>query len=59
MQRPSDPAKIERLRQLCLALPEVAERQSHGGASWFVAGKQFVTTADHHHDDRLATDWDG
>src|SRR5713226_9579954 len=53
MQRPSDPATIERLRRLCLALPEVAERQSHGEASWFVAGKQFVTTADHHHDDRL------
>ena len=53
MQRPSDPATIERLQRLCLALPEVAERQSHGEASWFVAGKQFVTTADHHHDDRL------
>jgi hypothetical protein len=54
LQRPSDPAKIDRLRQLCLRLPEVTERQSHGEAAWFVAGKQFVNTADHHHDDRLS-----
>src|SRR3989442_13021982 len=26
----------------------------HGEPSWFVGGKQFVTTADHHHDDRLS-----
>lgn len=26
---------------------------SHGEPSWFAGGKQFVTTADHHHDDRL------
>ncbi len=27
---------------------------SHGEAAWFVKGKQFANTADHHHDDRLA-----
>jgi hypothetical protein len=54
MNRPSDPAKIEQLRQLCLGLPEVTEKLSHGEQSWCVAGKQFVTTADHHHDDRLS-----
>jgi hypothetical protein len=53
-QRPSDPVKVERLRQICLALPEVTEKMSHGEPSWFVAGRQFVTTADHHHDDRLS-----
>ena len=53
LERPSDPAKIDRLRQLCLSLPEVTERHSHGEPAWFVAGKLFVTTADHHHDDRL------
>ena len=51
---PSDPGKIERLRQVCLALPGVTEKLSHGEPSWFVGGKQFVTTADHHHDDRLS-----
>lgn len=43
------------LRALCLALPEVTERISHGEPTWFVRGKKtFVTYADHHHDDRLA-----
>ncbi len=46
---------IERLRAVCLALPEVTERLSHGEPTWFVRGKTtFVTYADHHHDDRLA-----
>jgi hypothetical protein len=46
---------LERLRQMCLALPEVTERLSHGEPTWFVRGKRvFVTYADHHHDDRLA-----
>jgi hypothetical protein len=48
----SDP--LARLRRLCLALPEVTERPSHGEPSWFVRGsRQFVSYADHHHDDRL------
>lgn len=43
------------LRKLCLGLPEVSERLSHGEPTWFVRGKTtFVTYADHHHDDRLA-----
>lgn len=46
---------LERLRALCLALPEATERVSHGEPSWFVRDRrQFVTYADHHHDDRLA-----
>ncbi|MBE1586333.1 MmcQ/YjbR family DNA-binding protein [Nonomuraea angiospora] len=46
---------LERLRALCLALPEVTERPSHGEPTWFVRGKKtFVMFADHHHDDRLA-----
>src|SRR5690606_20069378 len=46
---------LERLRGLCLALPEVTERLSHGEPTWFVRGKKtFVMYADHHHDDRLA-----
>ncbi len=46
---------LDTLRRLCLALPEVTERLSHGEPTWFVGGKKtFVTYADHHHDDRLA-----
>jgi hypothetical protein len=46
--RAADP--IERLRRLCLALPEVVERASHGSPGFFVRGKkQFVSVDDHHH----------
>jgi hypothetical protein len=46
---------LERLRTLCLGLPEVTERLSHGEPTWFVRDKKtFVMFADHHHDDRLA-----
>jgi hypothetical protein len=46
---------LDRLRQLCLALPLTSERLSHGEPTWFVCDKRlFVTYANHHHDDRLA-----
>jgi hypothetical protein len=45
---------LERVRQLCLALPETTERLSHGEPTWFVRDKNvFVMYANHHHDDRL------
>lgn len=50
-----DRRSFSRLRRLCMALPEVEERVSHGEPAWFIRGKrQFVTYADHHHDDRVA-----
>ncbi len=45
---------LDRLRRLCVALPGVTERLSHGEPTWFVGGRTFATYADHHHDDRLA-----
>jgi hypothetical protein len=41
-----------RVRAICLALPEVTERPSHGAPTWFVRGKSaFVTLwANGHHD---------
>ncbi|MCX6519107.1 MAG: MmcQ/YjbR family DNA-binding protein [Actinobacteria bacterium] len=54
MERPSNPAITELVRQRCMALPEVTERLSHGECTWFVRGKKvFVQMSDHHHDDRL------
>jgi len=44
---------LDRLRALCLALPEATERLSHGEPTWFVR-KVFVTFAGRHHDDRVA-----
>lgn len=41
---------VERLRRLCLELPETNERASHGSPSFFVRDKvQFVSVDDHHH----------
>jgi hypothetical protein len=44
---------LDRLRALCLALPEASERLSHGEPTWFVR-KVFVSFAGRHHDDRVA-----
>jgi hypothetical protein len=50
-----DDARLGRLRAICMALPEVEERLSHGEPTWFVRGKKtFVTLSDHHHDEREA-----
>ena len=46
---------LEQLRRICMALPDVTERISHGEPSWFVREKKlFVSYANHHHDNRLA-----
>jgi hypothetical protein len=50
------PSPLHRVRRICLALPEVTERLSHGAPTWFVRDKKtFVTYLDDHHGDgRLA-----
>ncbi len=41
---------VERLRAICLALPEANERVSHGEPVWFAGkGKVFASLDDHHH----------
>jgi hypothetical protein len=47
---------LDRVRALCMELPEVVERPSHGAPAWFVRGKKtFVMYLDDHHGDgRLA-----
>ena len=47
---------LKRLRKICMALPEVTERLSHGEPTWFVRDKKvFVSFDDHHHGaDRIA-----
>ena len=52
------PDVLERLRRLCLALPETTERLSHGEPTWFVRGKKvFVMYANNHHDDGIVGIW--
>jgi hypothetical protein len=47
---------LARLRGICLAFPEVAERPSHGAPSFFVQGKRAfaMVLSDHHGDGRFA-----
>jgi hypothetical protein len=41
---------LDRLREICLAFPEVTERPSHGAPTWFVRGKSsFATLWEHGH----------
>jgi len=41
---------LERLRRICLALPEAVEKVSHGEPTWTAGkGKVFATLDDHHH----------
>ena len=46
---PDDP--LERVRRLCMALPEASERLSHGEPTFFVHGKVFVSFSNNHHGD--------
>jgi hypothetical protein len=49
---------LNRLRQLCLALPETSERPSHGAPSFFVREKKcFLMLVDDHHDDGRFAIW--
>jgi hypothetical protein len=51
-------AVLERLRQICLALPETSERPSHGAPSFFVRDKKcFLMLLDDHHGDGRFAIW--
>ena len=47
---------LERIREICLGLPETSERPSHGAPTFFVRGKRPFTMVltDHHGDGRFA-----
>ncbi len=47
-------APVERLRQICLALPGTIEKVSHGEPTWHAGGRMYAQLDDHHHGaDRL------
>jgi hypothetical protein len=47
---------LERIREICLGLPETSERLSHGAPTFFVRGKKafLMVLTDHHGDGRFA-----
>ena len=56
MAKPRNP--IERLRRICLDLPETTERLSHGEPTWFVREKKtFAMSVNNHHGDGIVGMW--
>lgn len=52
------PAVLQRVRELCLALPETSERLSHGQPTFFIRGKRsFLMVLDNHHEDGRFAIW--
>lgn len=48
---------MQRVRAICLALPETTERLSHGEPTFFVGKKVFAMGADNHHGDGRIAVW--
>lgn len=49
-KRTGDDAAIQKLRTVCMALPEANEKISHGEPTWFAGkGKVFAMLDNHHH----------
>ena len=48
---------LQRVREICLALPETTERLSHGEPTFFVGKKVFAMFADNHHQDGHIALW--
>ena len=54
--QPNDP--LAEVRRLCLALPDVNERLSHGSPTFFIRDKKtFVMFVDDHHGDGIVGIW--
>ena len=49
--------QLERVRQVCLALPETSERLSHGEPTFFLHKKVFAMFANNHHDHGHVAVW--
>lgn len=50
-------AHIQRVRRLALALPDTAEKLSHGEPTFFVRSKSFIMFANNHHNDGHTAIW--
>lgn len=49
--------QLQRVRQICIALPETSEKLSHGEPTFFVRKKVFVMFANNHHNDGHVAVW--
>lgn len=56
--RARDQKLVDRLRKICLSLPEANERMSHGEPTWFAGkGKVFAMLDNHHHGSEHLAVW--
>jgi hypothetical protein len=54
----ADAAKhLKRVRRICMELPDVTEKLSHGAPTFFVSGRVFTMFADNHHGDGHIAVW--
>lgn len=51
LKRDPGEKQIERVRRICLALPETMEKLSHGEPTFFVRKKVFAMFSNNHHND--------
>ena len=49
--------QVERVRRLCLTLPEVTEKLSHGEPTFFARKKVFAMFSNNHHNDGHVGVW--
>jgi hypothetical protein len=49
--------QLNRVRRICLEMPESSERLSHGEPTFFVRKKVFVMFANNHHNDGRIAVW--
>src|SRR5436190_21601093 len=57
MLLPDSEEHLQRVRRICMALPETTERVSHGEPTFFVRKKVFVMFANNHHGDGHIAVW--
>ena len=51
------PQPIERVRRICVGMPECEERLSHGAPTFFVRRKVFAMFVNNHHQDGRIAVW--
>lgn len=58
MPKTNHPTDLDRMREICLALPEATEGVSHSAPTWYVRKRPFAMLwADGHHDQHYPHLW--
>ena len=48
---------LDRIRKICMALPETYEKISHGAPAFFIPSGQYLAFTDNHHGDGRIAAW--